>query len=292
MMSHSRSFVRAATVLVALGAVVSAFGQVRSALSTPGKEYTDLLDQNAAGGLDATRNVHWYGDGTTNDSFKYQTSGQVDGLASPGDAFYFEVINNQAALLISVQGDHNNISVYAEDTVGNITTWATKAMVNSNGVDDLDALECWGGDPDNDAYAYSLMGDGGDAAVLNWTGVIDVSTVAFTRSELALAIGLGRDALIDVDAFMMFGENLLFSIRPFAGFDGGEIWTYTRGVGASFLQHGGHTWDTAFNVSTYLGCPTENIDGLEAVDIVPEPASMIALGLGAAGLLRRRAKKA
>jgi hypothetical protein len=78
-----------------------------------------------------------------------------------------------------------------------------------------------------------------------------------------------------------------FSIRPLdlaplsppAGpllptFDGGEIFTYTPGSATSFLNHGGHLWDTAFDVRGTFSLNHENIDALEAVAAIPEPSTM------------------
>lgn len=131
----------------------------------------------------------------------------------------------------------------------------------------------------------------------------------FYVDELAAAIGLPTNLLsdFDLDGLMTSGEEILFSIAPIAGvFDGGEIWTWNKAVGgaASFLDHGGHLWDTDFEVMLTFGTASENVDALEAVDgicppnvpcQVPEPNSawgLLALGVfGAGSMLKRQLKK-
>lgn len=126
--------------------------------------------------------------------------------------------------------------------------------------------------------------------------------------------------LIDVDGTMVqdrgvvgewdTGDRLLFTIDPLdspmlvtgglaAAVDGGEIMVLENlgggALGISFLFHGGHLWDTAFDVSGTFGYFYEDVDALEAVGTfdgddfsIPEPASAMLLALGAAVLLRRR----
>jgi hypothetical protein len=97
------------------------------------------------------------------------------------------------------------------------------------------------------------------------------------------------------------GDELLFSIDPIpqAGIDGGEIlhmsFTAAGGILGVFLSHGGHLWDTAFDVRGKFGTEFEDIDVLEAVGtltgdfeipvpdpLIPEPSTwalaLIALG--------------
>lgn len=279
-----------------LGLVMSAFAQPRSAANTPGKEYTDNLDVDSTGALDATRNLHWFGDGTVVDSIKYERTGQVDALAAPFDAYFWETVNNQSALLFSVAGDAGGPIRY-EMPDGSFGVWATDPMINKNGVNDLDALEVWGPDGADDGTMYSKFSDGGGFAVWGYTGTIGAPVGVVTDTEISLAVGLPNQH-VDLDALMMYGETLIFSIRAIGPYDGGEIFVYSLGEAAvpgyapHYLFHGGHLWDTAFNVGATFGCPTDEIDALEAVDVVPEPASMAALALGALGVLRRRTKKA
>lgn len=268
---------------------------------TPGKEYSNLLDTNAAGGAAPGQIVLWDGlGGATDDGVLSVTpNDDVDALANIGDAFFFDVLNNTAALLVSVAGDAPGVPIQAENDLGTITTWATKLQVNANGsVNDLDGLEVWGSDGFSDTTHYSLFGDPGGAAIIDRSSGLTV----LSTSGLQAILGLGPNTRPDLDALMMAGDEILFSIRelrdPATGaiiFDGGEIWhaNIATGVNYGFLNHGGHLWDTAFDVGKATGCLVEDIDALEATQlVVPEPASMAALALGALGVLRRRVKKA
>jgi len=292
MVSHSRSFARAAFALFALGAVVTAFAQPESVGNVSGKEYTDLLDKNSTGAISATQSLLFNGTGGVADGRLYGAPGEVDAMAASFDAYFGDVLSNSAALLFSVKGDNGGAPIRYELPGGGNGVWATVAQVDSNGVNDLDALEVWGPDGVPDGDMFSLFGDGGGVAVWNYNGG---SPVAFaTTAEIASAIGLAG-VHVDLDALMVFGDTLLFSIRAIGGYDGGEIFVYTLGGGsgpATFLNHGGHLWDTAFDVGGTFGCPTDEIDALEAVNVVPEPASMAALAIGAGALLRRRNRKA
>jgi hypothetical protein len=103
---------------------------------------------------------------------------------------------------------------------------------------------------------------------------------------------------MDVDAIMVLGVQLIFSIQPITvpgtpiAFDGGEIFEYDGpGMPTRFLNHGGHDWDTAFDVMGTFHLQNENIDALEAVSqFVPEPTSamLLLMGLVAARRFKRR----
>ncbi len=132
--------------------------------------------------------------------------------------------------------------------------------------------------------------------------------------------------ILDLDGLMVFdqgsvgqwdqGDAILFSLMPIdlvgqdpnnpsildgvitpnvngGDIDGGEIWSWRFGQAAQFLFHGGHLWDTAFNVRQATGAVNENIDALEAV-AVPEPSTFLSLltlgSLGAASTLKRKLK--
>lgn len=91
----------------------------------------------------------------------------------------------------------------------------------------------------------------------------------------------------DPNARMVFSIDPIQVTTPdgmvFTLFDGGEIfvWDTLPGGIASFLNHGGHTWDTAFDVVGTFGTPDENINALEAISTpIPEPTTAL-LVLGA-----------
>jgi hypothetical protein len=298
----------------------------------PGKEYTDHRDKNDLGAGDPDQVLAWDGFGGTADGFDYSgtllpfqlpANNEVDALAAGGDALYRAVIADQAALTFSVEG-YNAVHVEPVQLAGGAGAaymWATPAQIDSNGVQDLDALELWGSNvsPKDDALNFSIAGDpfatlatGGAAKVSVWQydGVAASSPLIYT-SDLAAAIdqqyggpGVGGTLwsqlveLMDLDGLMSFGGEALFSIRPLSlslidptlpDFDGGEIFVFTAPAQpTSFLVHGGHVWDTAFNVALTFGLPGENVDALEAVAI-PEPA---ALGLLAGVVLLARRVRA
>ena len=299
-------------------------------IRTPGKEYSNSRD------WDDTQPVHvadpdqvlaWDGGGGRTDTFDYSGTrgpglpeeGQVDALANRGDALFSAVINDRSYLLFSTDGD-NRIFFEAPTGFGTFpaTTggiWAPPPQIDAEGVIDVDGLEVWGPDGPgaDDANRYSLIGDPGRIAVYDFIG--GVSSPLFTNADIAAAIGAPNLVdLIDLDAMMTFGSQIMFSIDPILGptgglvFDGGEIWVWdgvTPG-GASFLNHGGHLWNTAFNVMGTYNTQTENINALEAASTlgnecgaavglvpctqIPEPASLALLIPGLLGLrLVRRA---
>lgn len=217
-----------------------------------------------------------------------------------------------------------------------IGVWATPAQINQVEPNNVEGLELWAPVQDetvpledrvndvllqgpeipvDDANRYSLFGDPLGCSVFKSNG-----NCLFLKADIASAItplfpGLDiTDAKIDLDGLMTWENDILFSLKPIDGnndgiitdndpsqdLDGGEIfvWLSTE-PSAKFLIHGGHVWDTAFNVKntvkhwTGLEPGTENIDALEAV-ATPEPStflSLLTLGtLGAASTLKRKLK--
>jgi hypothetical protein len=244
-------------------------------------------------------------------------------LLLPGDS---------RAAVYNASPDYNQLgihekSVLVEPIGGGIDFWATPPQIDQAGVNDLDGLEVWGGlaDPTpNDADMYSLLGDptinGTRTSVWYYNG--GVSTSYLNAAQIAAAINrpdiVNLADIIDLDGLMVWdggnigqwdnGDAILFSVMPInanldgvitpningGDIDGGEIWSWQFGQPlAQFLNHGGHLWDTAFNVKLATGAVNENIDALEAV-ATPEPSSflsLLALGtLGAASTLKRKLK--
>jgi len=218
-------------------------------------------------------------------------------------------------------------SVLFESIGGGIGFWAKPPEIDQAGVNDLDGLEVWGGlaDPTpDDADVYSLLGDplinGTRTSLWYYNG--GVSNPYLDAAQIAAAINRPDIAnlanIIDLDGLMVSdggnigqwdnSDAILFSVMPIdanldgiitpningGDIDGGEIWSWQFGQPlAQFLNHGGHLWDTAFNVRQATGAVNENIDALEAV-ATPEPStflSLLTLGtLGAASTLKRKLK--
>jgi hypothetical protein len=217
-----------------------------------------------------------------------------------------------------------------------IGVWATPAQINQVAPNNVEGLELWAPVQDptvpledrvnsvllqgpeipvDDANRYSLFGDPLGCSVFKSNG-----DCLFLKADIATAItplfpGLDiTDAKIDLDGLMTWENDILFSLKPIDGnndgsitdndpskdLDGGEIfvWLSTE-PSAKFLIHGGHVWDTVFNVKdtvedwTGLRPGTENIDALEAV-ATPEPSTFLSLltlgSLGAASTLKRKLK--
>jgi len=229
-----------------------------------------------------------------------------------------------------------NFKVLLPSPYKKIGVWATPAQINQVEPNNVEGLELWAPVQDetvpledrvndvllqgpeipvDDANRYSLFGDPLGCSVFKSNG-----NCLFLKADIASAItplfpGLDiTDAKIDLDGLMTWENDILFSLKPIDGnndgiitdndpsqdLDGGEIfvWLSTE-PSAKCLIHGGHVWDTAFNVKntvkhwTGLEPGTENIDALEAV-ATPEPStflSLLTLGtLGAASTLKRKLK--
>lgn len=200
-------------------------------------------------------------------------------------------------------------------------------VTSSGHLIDVDGLEVWGpepsalglnsgtDDPNYDANVFSPEGDG----PFSVSCVDPLSNChIYTQAEIANAIGRADLASsIDVDGLMTHlsgavdtqGKNFLkmhFSIRPIDVFDGAEIWTWDGQPGtlATPLMHGGHLWDTAFNLRQTLinqGFPDPapsnaspgadvNVDAIEAASTVPGPLPVFGLAsaFGFTRRLRRR----
>ena len=175
--------------------------------------------------------------------------------------------------------------------------------------DDVDGLEVWGPEaPFSDVNRFSLAGDpvdpGTGQRVSAWTWVSNATATPFVyAADIAMAIG--REDLVDyvdLDAIMVYDsspldssdlgkftfagdpdlglppDRIMFSIAPVVDpsgnvqFDGGEIWVWDyagRGSLASFLIHGGETWDTAHSVAGHFGL-TDEYENINALEAIPE----------------------
>jgi hypothetical protein len=192
---------------------------------------------------------------------------------------------------------------------------------------DTDGLEVWGADTFDDSDRYSLAGDpfvplGAAAlkvAVWSYSSGPNTSVPHTLTTDLAAAMdlqyfGMGVGGplwshlveLMDVDAIMTSGSQVTFSIRPLdlapfsppggpilPTFDGGEIWEYDSAAQPTkFLDHGGHLWDTLFDVRGAFGVNHENIDAIEAIaTFVPEPASFALLLIGLCAIPQRARRR-
>ena len=280
-------------------AVPTAGGGVPDPVDVPGKEYTDFFDEDVNHLADPLQVLMWDGQAGVDDTFDYTGSGvfdeEVDALANGGDVLFAEVTSDLCAMLFSVTSLGDIWFERRGTPVGGM--WASGAAtggvpvpnhINHIGVDDTDALEVWGPEGSNDADNFSMSGDVFGVSVYNYNSGAHTSTALFTQAQIAGAIGRpDLETMIDLDAMMLDGENIMFSIAPVDIYDGGEIWVWdgvTPG-GAAFLFHGGHLWDTLFPVATTYGLPSENVNALDAV---PEPATMGLLVVGGLALLRRR----
>jgi len=222
---------------------------------------------------------------------------QIDALAYGNEALFVELLANDARLIFSVYGDaaSNEVALFSENPAGIPEVFFRHGDFYAgdpvDGLEDVDAVEMWG-EPDSlDACYYSLQTD-----ILSGTSIfremegIAVSFLSFASVRVAVvSLGyLGEPDLIDVDAIMVkngglptrfdAGDAVLFSIRKVidSNFDGGEVIYWPAGGSPSFFSHGGHTWDTAFDVVAAVtaalggvdpGPEAEDVDALEAAPL-------------------------
>jgi hypothetical protein len=194
---------------------------------------------------------------------------------------------------------------------------------------DVDGLEVWGPEPPHgynptqfdaasDANVFSPEGD--SAFSVRCRTASDCHT--YVQSEIAAAIGRpDLERSIDVDGLMTNYNGasdpnglpylaMNFSVRPTGGLDGAEIWQWSGIPGdlATPLVHGGHPWNTAFDLRKELigqgfgdmaitGTPETvdiNLDAVEAVSHVPGPIPLLGLAsaFGFSRRIRRRIRSA
>jgi hypothetical protein len=273
--------------------------------NVPGKEFSTQFDLNTNATGTPGQSLFWDGLGGTANAIQYSATRQLDALANEFDALFDAVRQNATNLLFSIQGDFGERSIYAIDPTGKISLWANNDTINSPppSAFDLDALEIWGPDQVANGNMFSLeadvLPDGlSSASVIKR---MDNGSVQVKYDRLAIATAIGRPDLedvIDLDALMVKGDSLLFSIRPISEFDGGEIWDWSGSGPASFLSFGGNTWNTGFNLQSYFAgqgfaINTENIDALEAASVPgPLPVLGVSAAFGWSRRLRKRSRQA
>ena len=187
---------------------------------------------------------------------------------------------------------------------------------------DVDGLEVWGPEPDlgynpgtndpaSNANVFSAEGD--STFSVKCRAVNTCHT--YLREEIAVAIGLDPASLVDVDGLMtnLSGTldpgglpylKMLFSVRPIGGLDGAEIWDWSGVPGdlAVPLSHGGHAWDTAFDLRGKLiaegfgdmalsTTPLGQDVNLDAIEAASTPGPLPLLGIGAAFGFSRNLRK-
>ncbi len=286
----------------------------------PGKDYTDSLDLTHTttphsvrpsqlgqwDGIGGARDGQWLGQGNT--EFREYN---VDAHSQVRDVLFDAVVNDVVSLVVSTQFDQmlgDDAALAVERTNGSAQTFAKRQQVvnhpHAGGVlRDLDSVDLWGAEEGGHASFFSFQNDPNNASVYyNFLAGVPNPQPYLSKNQIANAIGDPNIApRIDVDGLMVrdvgtgfnpfdgefnSGDAIMFSIAPVVDatgavrYDGGEIWVWEFGQPAQFLKHGGHAWDTAFDVAGLLGTNTENIDALEAVG-VPEPASLALLAVGA-----------
>ena len=239
-------------------------------------------------------------------SLDFGATGEVDALANMRDALFGRLIVNKAGLLVSFLGDPNynvapiipKVAVYIEygGIGGNNPKWTQVHLNKPNTpppqLEDLDGLQIWGfegyanmhsrqGDPvpAGGVKKYSVLytdADGDTASYVPWSDIV--------AAVLTLGLLPADTMLVDVDGLMVkdhdldgiwnAGDTIIFSIRATGTpapphWDGGEIVVLPfngKPATATFLNHGGHLWNTAFAVAStfHLDPPTEEVDAIEA----------------------------
>lgn len=214
---------------------------------------------------------------------------QVDALANRNERLFMPFIRDEAEMIFSVEDDRN--IYYERERTGKFGLWTENvARV------DVDGLEVHG---DSNSDHHSFQGDPNGIA-LHYTGTLGISNVTTLQlltgiQGMGLGLDIGLDD-IDLDASMRWNEIdgglLAFSLAPVfddAGnvvLDGGEIFVIDLAtLETEFLLHGGHLWDTAFDIMGEFGLDSENVN---AIEVVPGPGPLATLALGGAILLRRR----
>lgn len=223
------------------------------------------------------------------------TSLEVDAIANLGDAYFPQLVRNQADLVLSFKlpnpppfdpnDPFSNATYYERWTGARGVKWTQANYSNpdpAGDLEDLDGLEIWGPVNASDVNRYSLKNDWstpGATSVFSYVpGGPDtpyISQAVIANAVVALGF-VGDPDSVDVDGLMVrdYGrlgifddrDEILFSIRATGNFDGGEIIFLRNGSPPAWLKHGGHLWNTAFNVGAAFGVPVEEVDAIEALN--------------------------
>lgn len=293
-------------------------------------DWTNTGDQQSDGTANPHMTRNWKGDGTTMDSLDYTLSltgllgsavaPDVDALANAGDLFFDALVNDKATLLVSPRelqnaagGGLNEIYYQTATPYGSLTgVWAKNAPdiggAAPSGVnippEGIDGLEVWGSDTDHNMFSlYTDPSDlsGRQISIVQYDIGTDTSAPYIYNDEVRMAIGLmPQDPAIDLDALMVLdklgdgmfdtGDSVIFSVEENPQFHGGEIWVWNSGSPATYLNHGGITWDTAnqpgliFGWTDSSGLVTNDVNAMEAILEVPEPGCFVMLILGLVGV--------
>lgn len=286
-----------------------AFAQVEPPPLVLGKEYITAPNTNSLGIPTTGQTVGWSGIGPAFDLFVLDGR-EIDAMAHMGDLYLEYLIIDEAAMVVSfntafpggppmdpVTGGGVPASLWYRNSSpfgSSSGVWATAPMLNPMAPPmQTSGVELHG--PAGDTTHWSTLGDAGGVSVTTAAGPY------LLNFEIGTAIGATEafdlDALMILDHFggtELFhpGDLAVFSVAANGQFDGGELWVLERNVAgtlvASFLEHGGVTWDTDNDVAGLFGMfpPTEDIDALEA--IVPAPGAMGLLALAGAWTTGRR----
>lgn len=218
--------------------------------------------------------------------------------------------------------------------------WTKASLINAMPEPrDVDGVELWGPEPaissNADKYSLDLDFETG-TSVWNLSGSSYISHATIIGAVTSLLGAIPGTAIlpnedqegrntINLDALMVMDvvdtpdefeqspegatDSILFSIRQILdpadpdGYyaTGSEIFQLDAGLGASFLDHGGHLWDHDYSLTALrlVGLPNEvysviDINAIEAIGAarVPEPACATMLLLSALGLASIRRRRA
>lgn len=251
------------------------------------REFSEVPDRNAAGILDPGQTLFFdcFAGNVFTDSLR-DYGAEIDGLGVRDDKWFSEVVDNEVTLIVSMEDNRN---IYYERVGGQTGLWEDKVARDYQGmVGDVDALEVWG---DSLSDHYSSPGDPTGNSIISTSAMFPnpITQADILAIIQSIPAGLNLTATqIDVDGFMrqnIDSNRVIFSIAPVGQFDGGEIFVGdVNTLTGSYLNHGGHLWDTDFDVMGTFGVPTENINAIEAIHFVPEPSTALLLGIGLLGL--------